>query len=102
MVPAQGLFLLNSPVILESAAALAARLETDRGLPTDAARVEHLYLRLVARRPSAVEQERSVRFVAAFSDELQESGTAPAEATREAWTRLCHTLLISNEFLVVE
>lgn len=86
-------------------------LETSRGPATRAPRstwpfrrrrCARLYLRLYARRPGAAERERALRFVAAFADQLQKTSTAPADASRAAWIRLCHTLLIANEFLVVE
>jgi hypothetical protein len=101
VVPAQGLFLLNSPLVLDSAEALADDLRGDAGR-TEAEGVEELYLRLYTRRPSAAERERALGFVARFAAELEQRGQVRADAGRAAWTRLCHTLLIANEFLVVE
>lgn len=96
VVPAQGLFLFNSPMVLASAEALCARVLEEPG--TDAQRVTQLYLRLFAREPRAEECARAQRFVADYARQL------PAGENRQrlAWTGLCHTLMISNEFLVVE
>jgi hypothetical protein len=102
VVPSQGLFLLNSPMVLTSAESLATRLLDDEKLHTDAERIELLYLHLYARRPVGPECERALRFVNFFADQLRNAGMPPQDARRAAWNRLCHTLLIANEFLVVE
>jgi hypothetical protein len=99
VVPSQGLFLLNSPMVLDNAEALTALLHRDGGPTTDHARIESLYLRLYARKPNREETDRALRFVRTFAQELQGSGGEPH---RTAWVRLCHALLIANEFLVVE
>ncbi|MFN4261901.1 MAG: PSD1 and planctomycete cytochrome C domain-containing protein [Gemmataceae bacterium] len=101
IVPSQVLFLLNSPMILANAETLAAMLLEDADL-TDTARLDQLYLRLFARKPSGEERERALRFLVAFSDRIQKNGTRADDAQRAGWSRLCHTLLIANEFLVVE
>jgi hypothetical protein len=99
VVPAQGLFLLNSRLVLANAESLAGQLQ-DKADLTDAGRIDQLYLRLYARTPSGEERERALRFVAAFADQLPKTGTR--DGRRAGWVRLCHTLLIANEFLVVE
>jgi hypothetical protein len=96
VVPSQGLFLLNSPMVLASAESLANTLGDDDG------RIEQLYLRLLARKPSPAERQRAQRFVDGFASQLQQTGTTAGDARRAACVRLCHTLLIANEFLVVE
>jgi hypothetical protein len=88
VVPTQALFLLNSPMLRGNAEALAAKVRGDS--QTDQARIEQVYLRLYARKPTIGESERALRFLAAWAER------------DTAWTRLCHTLLIANEFLVIE
>jgi hypothetical protein len=98
IVPAQALFLLNSPLVLECAEALAARVRSDPELTTEAQRIDRIYLLLFGRLASAKEQQRLHGFLSTFVAQL---GNHP-DAYDVAWTRLCHTLLISNEFVVVE
>jgi hypothetical protein len=101
VVPTQGLFLLNSPMVLNNAEGLSARLQADASLVTDSARVEQLYLRLFARKPDPDERARALRFVQEFAAQLARTGEPAETASRRAWMRLCHSLLISTEFLVV-
>jgi hypothetical protein len=102
VVPTQGLFLLNSSMVLDNADALAGRLCEDTSLTTDQARIERLYSSLFTRKAHSHELDRALWFVKEFADHCEEEGKSPADAERLAWRRLCHTLLISNEFLVVE
>ncbi len=83
-VPTQALFLMNSSVVKEHAAALAERLKTDAADPEQ--RLELLWLTLLNRPVTATEQRETTAF-------LTQAGT-------NAWTELCHALLASNEFLM--
>lgn len=98
IVPSQALFLLNSPLVLECAEALAVKVRSDPELTTEAKRIDRLYLLLFGRQASAKEQQQLHSFLSTFVAQL---GDRP-DAYDVAWTRLCHTLLISNEFTVVE
>lgn len=89
VVPAQSLFLLHSPMVHANADALAANLLHNARLKDDSARIDRLFLLLFARTPSDAERERGLRFVGGQSRD-------------GAWSRLCRTLLIANEFLVME
>ncbi|MCS7016270.1 MAG: PSD1 and planctomycete cytochrome C domain-containing protein [Gemmatales bacterium] len=101
ITPAQALFLLNSPLVLTSADALAQQcLRPSDG--NDAARLEQLYLRLYSRPPSPAEQQRALAFLAALTERLCQEGVESQQARRTSWMRLCHTLLLANEFLVVD
>jgi len=83
-VPTQALFLMNSTVVKERAAAVAARLT---GAPEeDAERLERLWLTLLNRPLSESERRKAQGFL--------------SEAGDSAWTELCHALLASNEFLM--
>jgi len=83
-VPTQALFLMNAPFVQEQAEALAALALA--GPLSDAERVRYLVRRVYAREASAEEVDRLLTF------------TAGAER-KQGWKRLCHTLLISSEFL---
>ncbi|MBM3787230.1 MAG: DUF1553 domain-containing protein [Acidobacteria bacterium] len=84
-LPTQALYLMNAPFVKEQAAALAKL--TLHGERTDGDRVRELIRRVYARVPEPGEVDRLLSYAAAL----------PGRA--EAWERLCHTLLISNEFL---
>jgi hypothetical protein len=84
-IPTQALYLMNAPFVQEQAAALARRVKTAED--HDEARIG-LLLRLVyGRAPQAGEVARYLDYVKGFAN------------AEQAWQRLCHSLLISNEFL---
>ncbi len=86
-IPTQALYLLNAPFVQEMAAALAERLLAGESSDTD--RVLTLIRRVYARPPQAGEVERLLDYTRGY----------PAGERTEAWKRLCHSLLMSNEFL---
>ena len=83
-IPTQSLYLMNAPFVQEQAAALAESLLAMK--TTDQSRVRALARRVYGRELRPGEGEQWLAFVRTFT---------PAEA----WKRLCHTLMISNEFL---
>jgi hypothetical protein len=97
-VSTQALFMLNSPLVLECARALASEALQ---IPDDTQRVQRLYSRCFSRPATGRETERAAAFVSDFIGGLPD-GTADQDAARrEAWLALCHTLMCSNEFLYV-
>ena len=97
-VPPQSLALLNSELILNAARRLRASLPEG----PDEDRVRSLYLRVLARSPSDDELGEALAFLDRFSEELTESQAAkPINVRPVAWNRLCHSLLICNEFIHV-
>jgi hypothetical protein len=92
-VPAQALYLVNSPFMVEQSRALARRLLKEAGLD-DRARVERAYRIALARPPSSAERERAARFLTAFTTNLQD--------TEAAWASYCQVLLVSAEFRYIE
>jgi len=98
-VAPQALFLLNDPLVIELAEALAARLA--RELPADGdaalndrahndtARIDRLYQIAVGRPPTPEE--------VAIGLQLVGNPAAP-----EAWTRYCHVVLCTNELVYVD
>jgi hypothetical protein len=82
-VPTQALLMLNNPWLTQQAGLLADRVGKN---------VDMLYETLYARTPTKDEVQNADDFLkryAALKDE------------RSAWTSLCQTLIISNEFLYV-
>ena len=64
-VPAQALTLLNDPFVWTLAEHWAQRLEADATLRQPAVRVNAMHLAAFARKPTAMEQDRALAFVAA-------------------------------------
>ena len=83
-VPTQALFLMNSPVLKKHAALLATRLKADTDDGTK--RLELLWLRVLNRPITLLEQTEAVAFLEAVGD--------------NAWSELSHALFASNEFLM--
>ncbi|MFM7100621.1 MAG: DUF1553 domain-containing protein, partial [Verrucomicrobiota bacterium] len=91
VVTPQALFLLNSPLVRESARALATSLLERRDLD-DAGRVGLAYQRVLARPPRPEEAHRALAFLAG------QAGTDGA-GRNAGWAAWCQVLLASNEFL---
>lgn len=101
-VPAQALLLMNSPMVLDTARALNKRLTR---LAADGAdepeMIRQLYLRTICREPNDRERADCSAFLDSFSTALAEANAAK-QPRNVAWNRLCHTLLLSNAFLVID
>ncbi len=89
-VPPQALFLLNHPLVIETARAVAERTEAAEGEQTNEARLESLYQRLFQRVPNDSERAAALAFLAA------------EPKLEEAWNRLAHALLLTNEFFFLD
>ena len=97
-VPAQALFLMNSPFIKQQATALAQRVIVE-GDDNDA-RIDRLYRLIYGRPVHDVERNEILAFLAQYraaADVPQSSDTAPSE-----YVALCRTLLTSNEFFFID
>lgn len=81
-VPTQALFLMNSPVVRGHAVALAGHI----GQTEAEHRLETLWLTALNRPISDEERTEATTFL--------------AEAGEDAWTELCHAIIVSNEFLM--
>jgi hypothetical protein len=87
-IPQQALFLLNSPFVLEQAAAVVGRPEIASAIDaTD--RIRRLYPLLLGRSPSDEEVSAGVQFVS--------SGSAEAN-----WRQYAQALIVSNEFVFID
>lgn len=95
-MPLQSLSLLNAKFATNRAAELAAQITSRTN--DDVARLEDLYLSAFGRMPSTDE----VSAARAFLTEQATALNGSDNSTSRAWIDLCHSLLISNEFLYVE
>jgi hypothetical protein len=86
----QALYLMNSPLVLRTTAAMAKQLLAEKKL-NNAQRVERLYAKVYNRKPTAKESKRTVAFVNEFCQEQQAS-----------WQALWQALVSSNEFLYLK
>ena len=85
-VPAQSLYLLNSPYVLKAAEFAAKRLLTDRP-KSEPHRVKLAYERTFNRPPTEAEVEAALKFVKTKPDATQ------------GWAALCQSLWARHEFL---
>lgn len=102
LVPAQSLFLMNSPWVIQQAQHTAVRVLADSNLTTDEARLRRLYALAYSRAPEASELQRALAFLQQPEELIADPKakvTPTDEAQREArWTSLCHTIIASAEF----
>jgi len=99
-VATQALFLMNSELVLGSAAALADRVRAEHP-DDDQAAVRALYQRALSRQPSELESRRLLSFIQAFEQHLQPSESAD-DPGRAAWVAACQAILATNEFIYVK
>jgi hypothetical protein len=94
-VPQQQLFVLNSPFVIESAKALAARVQKEATV--DETRVQRAFL-LAYGRPAGDEEARlAMAFIGG------QDSTGEQQANRlSRWERLAQVLIGSNEFMYVD
>jgi hypothetical protein len=87
IVAPQALIMMNSPVAMQSAQKLAARLRDEL---TDERRVQRLFALLFSRSPTPQEEQRVLALL---------SDPQAANNASEAWAQVCQTLLATNEFM---
>jgi hypothetical protein len=96
-VPTQALFMMNNPLVIDSATKLAERLAEATDDPRR--RVSEAYLRTVSRRPSELEIDRALLFVDEAQIVLADQGKRNAtEIETIAWAGFCQSLFASSEF----
>jgi hypothetical protein len=97
-VPQQQLFVLNGLFTLEVGRAFAARVQ--REAEGDDGRIEQAWRLAYGRRPTPVEREVAMRFLAETREERSQQGDASDPGNGFGpWERLAHGLLSSNEFV---
>jgi hypothetical protein len=100
-VPAQSLFLMNNPFVIEQSEALAERLIQNHD-GDDAERVREAYLLCFSRMPSSEEIETSLGYVESCRSSLQSSEKETGEGERIAWATFSQALFSAAEFRYVE
>jgi hypothetical protein len=100
-VPTQALFLMNSRMLKSRSRELAERIRTNA--EDDSGRLATLWLTVLNRLITADEQTESYAFLTSIRQQLApDSQDAPDILDRRAWSELCHALLASNEFLLLQ
>ena len=97
-VATQALFWMNSPLVTESAAALATTLLSTKDLD-DSGRVRTLYLTAYGRPSTPSEESRMTNAAARF--EASAVGKDAATRRAKAWAIVCQVVLAANEFVYV-
>jgi cytochrome c553 len=97
VVPTQTLYLLNSPDIQKAARALAEATIKDSTLDDDR-RVSKIILAALSRPAEESERQQARQFISDFGAAVSRFRKESNPAL-EAWTRYCHAILVSSEFL---
>jgi hypothetical protein len=92
VVAPQALFFMNAPFVEDAARRLAEKLELAAN--DDDGRIREAFRAALARDPAERERDESREFLA----DLERSGLE----RRDALARLCHALLSTNEFVMIE
>jgi len=98
-VPAQALYLMNSPFVVAQSKAMATRIQNEAR--SDEARIAAAYNAALLRQPTAEEVSRVLQFltnIAADITEADASSPAPEQARTQAWESFCQALFVSSEF----
>jgi hypothetical protein len=100
ILPTQTLFLMNNPFVVEQAASLAEMILREPNVD-DGRRVDRVFERVLARRPSASERDTALALIASVDDRLRET---PSDTDRRqtAWASLCQALMMTNEFRYID
>ncbi len=88
-VPAQSLFLMNSPFVVNQSQAAAERILKEGGSMKDEDRVDRAFLLAFGRRATDEQRARSVEFLREMTD---------AQSAQVAWSTFCQSLIASAEF----
>ncbi len=100
-VPTQSLVLMNSQFAASAAEAMLKPLDVEAGKDTDA-RIRWIFSRVFLREPTESELEGARQLVTVPANELPENEAAANEELAARWTALCHALLCSTRYVVIE
>jgi len=98
-VPAQDLFMMNSPFVVEKSGKFAQRLLM--ASDDEKERVKIAFQLALSRLPTSTEVEQAVQFVEETATSLEKQET-DEHAERRAWAVFCQALFVSNEFRHVQ
>ncbi|MFG0332213.1 MAG: DUF1549 and DUF1553 domain-containing protein, partial [Maioricimonas sp. JB049] len=99
-VPAQSLYLMNSPFVLEQAGQFARRVMESS--EDDLQRLRTAFSIALTRPPEETEVAAMLGFLSRAHAELSAGSLEESSQTIAAWTAVCHTLFASAEFRYVD
>ena len=99
VIAPQALFLMNSPLVMDSAEQMATQLLDVTS--SDEERVRLAYNRTLSRDPSTDEMNRAINFIGELTSNHQPDVGSSLTRSQEAWTVFCHSLYASSEFIYV-
>ncbi len=104
IVPSQALFMMNSPMVFDSAKSLAGSVLSQSSADPAADQTPLLnavFEKLFSRQAQPAEVERSLQFLRETEQMLNNVPDA-AERRLQTWAALCRSLMASNEFVYVD
>ncbi|MEZ6062699.1 MAG: PSD1 and planctomycete cytochrome C domain-containing protein [Planctomycetaceae bacterium] len=102
-VATQGLFILNSELVMDAAATTAERILKEAPSGDPYPRVERMFELIVNRVPTDEEQRAVVDFVSSITTaDADQSEISAEESEQRAWSRACHALFASSRFQYLE
>lgn len=99
-VPAQSLFLMNSPFVIEQAKFLANAVIAETADSEERLRI--LWQRTLSRSPTGTEINRSLEFLAKTDDKLKNEQSDATKRQTQSWAMLSQALFASAEFRYVD
>ncbi|MCH9723380.1 MAG: DUF1553 domain-containing protein [Planctomycetes bacterium] len=96
-VPAQALFMMNSPFVITQAQATAERIlkAVDK---TDQEKISQLYLACMGRKANGSEQAEALKYIQSLMSSKSKENSNKADVQLQAWTSYCQILFASTEF----
>ena len=97
-IPTQALWMLNSSFMLNIAEKIAKEALQNPAISSDRERLGFLFLKVMNRPVSDSELADHLAWV----DRLKKASIDSANVEQSVWSIVCHTLLMSNEFLYLD
>ncbi len=96
----QGLFVLNDPVVMDAAEALARRLFTEVPGTDRTSRIDRLFDLLIQARPTADEKNDFLAIIQNLETQARQQGHPNPEL--RSWSIACHTAFLMSRFQFLE
>nr|WP_272072194.1 DUF1553 domain-containing protein [Mariniblastus sp.] len=100
-LPTQSLFLMNNPLIVSQAGALARQVLTTPG-KDDVEKVRNVFRRVLRRDPTLEEISHSTLYLKNVDLLLSPRNPDGNSRQEKTWSSLCHALMASNEFRYID
>jgi hypothetical protein len=99
--PSQGLYVLNSPFVIEQAEQIARRI-LDSPTRSDSARIERMFLTILARRPTPQERHTVASYLTRPTSDLAGEPSTDCDVEQlSAWTSVAQAMMALPEFRFV-